>query len=113
MAFLDGARFYDELASTMPAGAGRVIFMTRFSSSDQIGDLMKRTGRPVIHKPINMRQLLSTIQSLTDQHDPPKGGQQMARVLVIDDDASSARSCRASRAWPSGQVVRDRRPDIG
>ncbi len=72
MAFLDGGRFYDELASTLPAAARRVIFMTSCGSSDQI-DLMEQTGRPVILKPIDIRHLLSTIQSLTDQHDPPEG----------------------------------------
>ncbi len=67
MAFLDGGRFYDELATEMPEAAARVIFITGLCDSDRIRDITERTGRPVINKPIDMQRLRSEIESLVAQ----------------------------------------------
>ncbi len=69
MAFLDGGRFYDELANEMPEAAARVIFITGLCDADRIRDITERTGRPVIRKPIDMQRLRSEIESLVAQ--PP------------------------------------------
>ena len=67
MGFLDGGRFYDELATAMPEAAARVIFITGLCDSDRIRDITERTGRPVVRKPIDMQRLRSEIESLVAQ----------------------------------------------
>ncbi len=47
--------------------AGRMIFITGLCDSDRIRDITKRTGRPVVRKPIDMQRLRSEIESLVAQ----------------------------------------------
>ena len=68
MPFLEGGRFYDELARSLPAMAGRVVFVTGWASDEQVRQLVERSGRQVVHKPVDIKQLVNAVRSVVDRH---------------------------------------------
>ncbi len=67
MPFLEGRRFYDELAGINPAMANRVVFVTGFGKDEEIRRFIERTGRPVVHKPVDITELVNVVRSIIEQ----------------------------------------------
>ncbi len=67
MPFLEGRRFYDELASAHPDIAERVIFVTGHGGDPQVRRFIERTGRPILDKPVAKTELVKAVQSLIDR----------------------------------------------
>lgn len=65
MPFLEGRRFYDELASETPEMAARVIFMTG-SDDAVVRDVAERTGRPVLRKPVKVEELQRIVRAVSE-----------------------------------------------
>lgn len=68
MPFLEGGRFYDELAKSQPALAARLVFVTGWASDEQVRQLVERSGRHVVHKPVDATQLVNAVRSVADTH---------------------------------------------
>ena len=67
MPFLEGGRFFDELSSSLPAMAEKVIFVTGRGNDEHVRELVRRSGRPVIHKPIKIPELVSSVRAIVDR----------------------------------------------
>lgn len=67
MPFLEGRTFFDELAAQYPDLARRVVFATGWVEQDEVGEFLKRTGRPVLRKPVDLKELVKTVKSVADQ----------------------------------------------
>jgi DNA-binding response OmpR family regulator len=67
MPFLEGRNFYDELLRELPAMATRVVFATGWSEQDEVGTFLKQTGRPVLKKPVDIKELVATVRAVTDR----------------------------------------------
>ncbi len=68
MPFLKAGRFYDELSSNHPALAERVIFVTGHGGDEHVRELARPSGRPVIHKPVNISELVSSVRVIVDRN---------------------------------------------
>ncbi len=66
MPFLEGRRFYDELASERPEMAERVVFVTG-AHDDIVREVEERTGRPVLRKPVRAAELVRTVRAVFKQ----------------------------------------------
>lgn len=64
MPFLKGNNFFDELGTTFPAMADRVIFSTGWGHRDDIRAFLDRTGRPVLYKPVDLKDLVSAVRKV-------------------------------------------------
>jgi DNA-binding NtrC family response regulator len=67
MPFLEGRGFYHELESQYPQMARRVIFATGWADQDEVSEFSKRTGRPVLRKPVDLKQLVKTVRAIADR----------------------------------------------
>jgi CheY-like chemotaxis protein len=67
MPFLEGRSFYDELVTQYPQMAQRVVFATGWADQDEVAGFLKRTGRPVLRKPVDLKQLVKTVRSVADR----------------------------------------------
>ncbi len=65
MPFLEGRNFYDEVLKDYPEMAQRVVFATGWAEHDEVGPFLKRTGRPVLHKPVDLKELVATVRGAT------------------------------------------------
>ena len=72
MPMVGGVRFYEDVASGDPALAKRVLFVSAMSRAPAIEAFLKRTGRPVLQKPFEMRALVRAVAQLVDR--PPRPG---------------------------------------
>lgn len=67
MPFLPGQNFYDELRKDYPQMADRLVFATGWTEHDEVGPFLERTGRPVLHKPVDLKQLVATVRTIADR----------------------------------------------
>jgi CheY-like chemotaxis protein len=67
MPFLEGRSFYDELTREFPALARRVVFATGWVEHDEVGPFLKRSGRPVLSKPVDLAELAEVVRRVADQ----------------------------------------------
>ena len=67
MPFLPGESFYDELLKDYPHMAERVVFATGWMEHDEVGPFVARSGRPVLHKPVDLKQLTETVRAVAEQ----------------------------------------------
>ena len=65
--FLEGNRFYDELAHEYPEMAERVVFVTGALSDEEIRPMVERTGRPLLRKPVGAAELLRVVRMVFEQ----------------------------------------------
>ena len=94
MPFLEGRRFYEEVANTYPELAERVIFVTGFADDPQVRDFLRGVGRPVLLKPVEFEELVTAVQHIARPAPrAPRLGSQI-RVLVADDDAIVRKTIR-------------------
>ncbi len=66
MPFLEGRSFYDELRKDYPQMAQRVVFATGWAEHDEVGPFLKQTGRPVLHKPVDSKDLVATVRAVAE-----------------------------------------------
>ena len=69
MPFLEGKSFYDELSKDFPALAQRVVFATGWAEHDEVGPFLERTGRPVLHKPVDFKELVAAVRGVAERGD--------------------------------------------
>lgn len=67
MPFLEGRSFYDELVAHYPQMAPRVVFATGWADQDEVADFLKQTGRPVLRKPVDFKQLVKTVRWVAER----------------------------------------------
>jgi len=67
MPFLEGRTFYDELLKDYPQMAQRVVFATGWGEHDEVGPFLRRTGRPVLHKPVDVKDLVEAVRGVVDR----------------------------------------------
>jgi len=67
MPFLEGKTFYDEVLKDYPQMAERVVFATGWTEQDEVGPFLKRTGRPVLRKPVDLRDLVATVRGVAER----------------------------------------------
>ena len=67
MPFLEGRGFYDELMHEHPALIRRVVFATGWAEHDEVGLFLERSGRPVLHKPVDLARLVDVVRRVADQ----------------------------------------------
>jgi hypothetical protein len=46
--------------------ARRVVFATGWSEHDEVGAFLEGTGRPVLHKPVNLKTLVATVRKVVE-----------------------------------------------
>ena len=63
MAFLKGLGFYEEVRNEFPEQAKRVVFVTGFTPDDQTRKVLERSGRPMLHKPVEFTELIAAVRS--------------------------------------------------
>ncbi len=66
MPFLEGRTFFDELGKDFPDLARRVIFATGWAEHDEVGAFLERTGRRVLRKPVDLKDLVKTVRQVAD-----------------------------------------------
>lgn len=64
MQFLEGRSLYQELQQEYPALVQRVIFATGWAEHDEVGAFLKQAGRPVLGKPVDLKQLVATVRAV-------------------------------------------------
>lgn len=62
MPFLKGESFYEELRRDYPDLARRVIFVTAWGKEPEARDFLESTGRPVLHKPVESKDLIAAVR---------------------------------------------------
>lgn len=67
MPFLEGRSFYDELVAQYPQMAQRVVFATGWADQDEVGAFLQKSGRPVLRKPVDLKDLVQTVRRVTDR----------------------------------------------
>lgn len=67
MPFLEGRSFYDELLKDYPEMAQRVVFATGWAEHDEVGPFLKQTGRPVLSKPVDLKNLVETVRAVAER----------------------------------------------
>lgn len=67
MPFLEGRTLYDELRKDFPEMAQRVLFATGWSENDEVGPFLKQTGRPVLQKPVDLKDLVDAVRKVADK----------------------------------------------
>ena len=67
MPFLEGKSLYGEILRDYPQMAQRVVFATGWAEQDEVGAFLKRTGRPVLRKPVDLNNLVSTVRGVADR----------------------------------------------
>lgn len=67
MPFLEGRSFYDEMLKDYPQMAQRVLFATGWGEHDEVGPFLKQTGRPVLHKPVDLKELVQTVRGVAER----------------------------------------------
>lgn len=67
MPFLEGRSFYDEVVKEYPAMAQRVVFATGWADQDEVAAFLKRAGRPVLSKPVDLKKLVETVRRVADR----------------------------------------------
>lgn len=60
----EGTSFFEELRDTYPALAGRVVFVTGWGSDEKVRNLLTYTGRPFLTKPVELDDLVNTVQQV-------------------------------------------------
>jgi len=67
MPFLEGRTFYDEILKDYPQMAQRVVFATGWAEQDEVAAFLKRTGRPVLRKPVDVKHLVEMVRGVADR----------------------------------------------
>ena len=67
MPFLEGRTFYDELLKDYPQMAQRVLFATGWTEHDEVGPFLKQTGLPVLRKPVDLKELVTTVRGVAER----------------------------------------------
>ena len=62
---MDGPTFYREIGRRRPDVLTRLVFTTGDHASGPSSDFLERAGRPVIHKPIDIRRLVEVVSEAT------------------------------------------------
>lgn len=65
--FLEGGRFYDELSSSYPAMAKKVVFVTGRAPDEEVQKLIERSGRQVFLKPIDRKALVNAVRFMVER----------------------------------------------
>ena len=61
---LEGTTFYEHLQEQYPQMADRVVFVTGYAKDANTKKLLEHTGRPYLSKPVEMKDLLATVNKL-------------------------------------------------
>jgi DNA-binding response OmpR family regulator len=61
----EGTTFYDELRSTFPDMAERVLFVTGWANEPKSRALLEHTGRPFLAKPVEATELVAAVRRIT------------------------------------------------
>lgn len=64
MPLLSGIGFYEQLEEGSPGMAGRVIFVTGYADDPRVREFLKRTGQPIIQKPVELPALVEAVQRM-------------------------------------------------
>ncbi|MBI2403177.1 MAG: response regulator [Gemmatimonadetes bacterium] len=67
MPFLEGRTLFDELRKDYPQMAQRVVFATGWGEHDEVGPFLRNSGRPVLHKPVDLKELVATVRGVAEQ----------------------------------------------
>lgn len=67
MDFLDGMRFYQELEAEYPEVQKRVLFVSAWANDPEVDAFVERTGRPLLRKPFELRDLLDLVKDTAAQ----------------------------------------------
>lgn len=67
MGDLDGIRFYQELEAEYPELRQRVVFVTAWPRDPELDALLERSGRPLLRKPFELRDLLDVVKETASQ----------------------------------------------
>ena len=62
MPFLKGQGFYEELRREYPDLVPRLIFVTGWGRESEAREFLESTGRPVLHKPVEFKDLIAAVQ---------------------------------------------------
>jgi CheY-like chemotaxis protein/predicted RNA-binding Zn-ribbon protein involved in translation (DUF1610 family) len=72
MQYLDGIRFYRELEAEYPELRQRVVFVTAWPRDPDLDALVERSGRPLLRKPFELRDLLDVVKDTAAQGPIPR-----------------------------------------
>jgi DNA-binding response OmpR family regulator len=64
--FLEGKSLFDHIKADYPAMAARVLFVTGMADDPQTRKLLAETGRPVLGKPFDVRDLVTKVRAVAD-----------------------------------------------
>jgi two-component system response regulator FlrC len=67
MQYLDGIRFYRELEAEYPELRQRVVFVTAWPRDPEVDALVEQSGRPLLRKPFELRDLLDVVKDTASQ----------------------------------------------
>jgi CheY-like chemotaxis protein len=71
MPFLEGRKLYEQLVADMPQLAERTVFVTAAGSEEPIRRFLAKTGRPVLHKPVELADLVAAVRVLVESRGSP------------------------------------------
>lgn len=64
MPVVDGMYLYEALEAEDPRAAGRVLFVSGWFNDPDVERFLHRTGRPVLHKPLDLHEAVRRIRIL-------------------------------------------------
>jgi len=65
MPLLSGMGFFERLEEASPELAARVVFVTAYADDPRVLAFLKKTGQPVMEKPIELASLVEAVQQIT------------------------------------------------
>jgi CheY-like chemotaxis protein len=61
---LGGRGFFEQLESTAPHLASRLVFVTAWAADPEIKEFLVNTGQPFLEKPYDIDELIKTIETV-------------------------------------------------
>ena len=71
MPLVNGIQLFERLSDLDPDLTKRVLFVTGISDAPAVTDFIKRTGRPVLPKPFDIRALVRAVAHLVGRRPTP------------------------------------------
>ena len=62
-----GFTFFEQLEELFPHMASRVIFMSAFAHDPEVQSYLERTGQPFFQKPYQLKELIRTVNEMTEK----------------------------------------------
>jgi CheY-like chemotaxis protein len=97
MRFLDGVRLYSELEAEYPELRDRFFFISGVADDPAIAESVRKTGRPLLRKPFDLRDFLKLVEDMATGEAPADA--------YLPFSAAEAVALRAAGVRPGSTLV--------